>query len=182
MTGRGEIAGRVVIVWSSSSYGSSELAMPSVLHLHDADTGELIPAYAIVLRGGDPLRGWEMTQPLTVEITELVDEDGMPARARGAAVAFTPEYREHLQAVADLRGGRRISELSDEECTVLDELTDSFPGPEIATVTRTFLVAAMKFRDTEALLSPSEDPCSSAQERCPACAADTRAAGNINDA
>lgn len=146
ITGRSEIAGSVAITWSPPAATALD-PLPSMLCIHDAATGELIPVWAMKLISGDPVRGWHPATPLTVEITELLGEDAHPLRALGSP-AVTDEYREHMRRVAARRGGRRIGELSREQCADLDAFQHSFTGRQFLTVTRTFTVAAMAFAGT----------------------------------
>jgi hypothetical protein len=133
-----ETGRRVVITWKDG--GRSNW-----LAIHDADTGELIPVYAMHLYGGSAA-GWDLEAPLLVELTELVADDGTPLREAGPPVSM-PEYQAHLVKVAERRGGRKISELTDGEAAELDALQASFVGAKEVTTIRRYEVAGMRVAD-----------------------------------
>lgn len=133
-----ETGRRVIITWRDGGRSSW-------LAIHDADSGELIPVYGMRLFGGSPT-GWDPEAPLAVDLTELVTEDGTPFRA-GGTPAFTPEYQAHLLKVAERRGPRRVSDLTDAEAAELDDFMASFTGAEEVTVVRRYAVAEMRVAD-----------------------------------
>jgi hypothetical protein len=86
-----DCAGRVAITWPPPSDGTLVLGAEPVM-IHDDDTGEqIIDAVAMRLAIGDE-SGWH--GPVMVELTRIVDADGVPSRT----VFLTEAYLAHRAA------------------------------------------------------------------------------------
>lgn len=140
----GEHAGRVIITWPKAS--DPKAVLSNLVTIEDADSGEQMTG-ALGLRLTIGNEDGFTPGILTVELDEVIAENGEPGRGASWMPASTPESLKQSQRVKAFLAGRSVLDLTDAEVDELDAMQTAFTGPHFRTCTRMYLVAEMRIAD-----------------------------------